>query len=909
MSTARRALRGGTLILTAIAFAAALFAVGVPGLIDRSQTASLQESFSRGSVMDRVMVATHVFAPAGFANGTSFTATGMPDISDLNSQLQQFAQGAPASAHVQPAAAWNGESTATGLGGSSIDDWPAFMTLFFRPQLSSHAKLLTGSLPTTAGYEGGVLSLDVAMTPITAQEYGLHVGSTLNLTAVSPRDIRVRVTGLIAPTDESGSFWQYDPTTYVPAEYFPKGPWDPVYDTGAMIGPGELNALALIQGTQGANGVAAQYCVPLDTAAYTAGTAAQVINDLTSFSTGTTAASLNVTVTTGPLAILSPFQLSRQVVDGILAIVLAGVAAVGTVTLLMGARLVVDRRRAEYALLRARGQSLFQLAFRVTITQVPPALIAVATAAAAVRAYLPAADWTPTATELLIGVCVVCLIGPPAVAVFEHRRVRSGSPRADIVRRRRTTRSWVLEAVLVLCVAGAVTALRGQGIGDADGRGNALGSTVPILVAALATAIAAHFYPLVLRPAAHAAARRRGAGGFLGLAGASRSGATVIVPAFIVTLTLTLAAMGALMLDTVGAGRTSASWQNVGADADFRITWQNAAQSPPADWLAQLEKVRGVTHGTLVSQQPIHNPPNGAQDMTAFAIDPQSYAAVSADSPWPLDASLLAKPATAGSASNPGPAPVPVLASIGSGLTVGQTFTMQLGYAPSLQVKVVAEQGETPIDREGDFVLLPDWATASDPQDWLASTMLFSASPGLDENAMNSLVQKFAPGSTITFRDQYMDQLANAPLEHLARDGYLFGVIAAICFGLCAVLLSLALTSAARDRRLLLLTMLGLTAREARRIAWAETSPLAVTAALGGLVTAACLPAVIGSSLNLTAFTGLTAEGPMKLDPSVPLLAALGAVAFTALAVAVQAAAARRRRTASALRIGTGDEA
>jgi putative ABC transport system permease protein len=190
--------------------------------------------------------------------------------------------------------------------------------------------------------------------------------------------------------------------------------------------------------------------------------------------------------------------------------------------------------------------------------------------------------------------------------------------------------------------------------------------------------------------------------------------------------------------------------------------------------------------------------------------------------------------------------------------------------------------------------------------------MLFStgsgSGSGLDEKSMSTLVQQFAPGSTITYRDQYVSQLENAPLENLAQEGYLFGVIAAICFGLCAVLLSLALTSAARDRRLLLLTMLGLTAREARRIAWAETSPLAVTAALGGLAAAACLPAVIGSSLNLTAFTGLAAEGPLKSDLAVPLLAALGAVAFTMLTVAVQAAAARRRRAASVLRIGTGDE-
>jgi putative ABC transport system permease protein len=159
----------------------------------------------------------------------------------------------------------------------------------------------------------------------------------------------------------------------------------------------------------------------------------------------------------------------------------------------------------------------------------------------------------------------------------------------------------------------------------------------------------------------------------------------------------------------------------------------------------------------------------------------------------------------------------------------------------------------------------------------------------------------------VTYRAQEISQLENAPLEHLAMDGYLLSIFAAGCFGVCAILISLALTAGARNHRLLLLRTLGLTPRQERGIAWAETSPLAVCAALGGLAAAAVLPAAIGGSLDLTAFTGLGAATGLRFDAAVPLLAAAAGVAVVAITVALQAAVARRRTAAVQLRIG--DEA
>ena len=102
----------------------------------------------------------------------------------------------------------------------------------------------------------------------------------------------------------------------------------------------------------------------------------------------------------------------------------------------------------------------------------------------------------------------------------------------------------------------------------------------------------------------------------------------------------------------------------------------------------------------------------------------------------------------------------------------------------------------------------------------------------------------------------------------------------------------------------MLLGTLGLTPRQARGVALAETAPLAAATVLGGLLAAAALPAVFGGALNLSVFTGLSGASPLGFDAAVPLLTAGAALVLTALGVQLQAALARRRGAPAQLRIG-----
>jgi putative ABC transport system permease protein len=900
-----RQLRRGTLLLTLITLAAALFAVGVPGLIESSQTSSLQQTLNAASPIQHSLLATQTYTPAAPAMTAAAAAdgNGTPDLTVLQQKLSQLEPGAPAIAAPDPAHAWEFQVSAKSAFDESMPDGiPSRGALDVRPDLADDVRVVSGTLPMDYAYTPRAphtparLTADVALTAAVAKIFDAHVGSQLGWNFAG-ETIDLDVTAIVAPLEPDATYWSLDTYALTPDLDTPANA-APYWVLSALLGPTEQHVLDLLVNGGNPVGATTYWDIPVDTAGYTAAQTGALVTALTGYQDGSVPAAVGVTMQSEPLGFLNPFQTSRQVVDSILSIVLAGVVVLGAVTLLMAARLTADRRRSEYALLRARGQSLLQLAARATVTQSLPAAVGLMLAFAVVRLALPASSWTGTSTLLFACVAVVCLTSPGLVAVLEHRRIAVGTARRDVAGTRRSPRRRVIEAVLLLVALGAVVTLRSQGLGS--GQDNLLGAAVPTLIAAIATVLAVRLYPLLLRPVARAASRSSGATGFLGMTGAVRAGSALILPVFIMTLTLTLAALGGLIYTTVGAGRTQASWTQVGADADFQINAQDPASAGtvPSGWLRQIAKIHGVTDETVISQQSVTQ---GTPQYPAviYSIDPQSYAAVSADTPWPLNASLLAD---GGSTA----APVPAVVAASSGLRVGQVFTLEPMYASPIRVRVVASESSTAASPSGDFVLLPDWATTADAQGWEPSDVLISGAD-LDERALNALVQKLAPGSAVTYQAQAVSQLENAPLEHLAQDGYLLSILAAGCFGVCTILISLALTAAARNHRLLLLRTLGLTPRQERGIAWAETSPLAVSAALGGLAAAAALPAAIGGSLNLTAFTGLGAATGLRFDVAVPLLAAALGVVVVAATVALQSTVARRRTAAVQLRIG--DEA
>jgi putative ABC transport system permease protein len=881
LSGRTRRYRGAWLLLL-LAFAAALFAAAVPGVVEKSQSSSLQQALTAASPLSRAVLAE----PAQNA-ATAWAGSRGPDTAQLGQTLGGLSAGVPDSAGPRPLLGWDGAGLAELLP-ESARGAPAKANLEYRSDETSHMRVLSGTMPDAATDAGGALVLDVAVTAATADRYGARLGSV-----VAEQGYGFRVTAIVAPTDPGSAFWAEDPGLAAPGfNLTPKGDY---WATAGFIGPGELSALESIGSVGGSpESVEPVYCVPLDTGSYDVANFNSILNTLTAFDSGPAATELGLQVASGPISVLTPFGGQRTTIDSILALVLTGAAAVGAVTILLCARLVVGRRGPHFALQRARGQSLLQLAGQVLGGLSAPTLLALAAALALARVLGSGAPWSSQATLLFGAVALASLAGPPIIAVLDHRGAGTLAPgRADLVRRRPRPRRRMLELLLLILAAGAVVELRQQGLGEAGQGTNALGTLVPILLAAVATAIAVRCYPLLLGPAARAAAKRGGPTSFLGLAGAARSALALALPTFVIVLTLTLAALGSMMNRTVEDGRVAASWQQTGADAvvslNTSVGWSQASSAVSA-----IDGVPGVTHASVVYSQP-----DAVTGGVVYAVDPSSYAAVSADSPWPLGAGALA--------SSGGR--IPALVSPDTAYPVGSTIRLQPEYSSPISAVVVGILPQTAVSPPGStttsstFVLIPASAVATQQQDWSTAQILVSGS-GIDEARLAAVLGARHLPATTTYRADVVNQLSNAPLESMAEFGYLVGILAAGCFGVCGILLSLTMTAAARDRRLMLLSTLGLTPRQARGVALAETTPLAAATVLGGLLTAAALPAVFGSSLNLSVFTGLSGASPLGYDVATPLLTAALAVLLTALGVVLQAALARRRGAPAQLRIG-----
>jgi len=147
------------------------------------------------------------------------------------------------------------------------------------------------------------------------------------------------------------------------------------------------------------------------------------------------------------------------------------------------------------------------------------------------------------------------------------------------------------------------------------------------------------------------------------------------------------------------------------------------------------------------------------------------------------------------------------------------------------------------------------------------------------------------PGSIITYRSSVLASLADSPLQHGAGLIIALTDLTAAAFGLFIVVLGLALGSAERALTLARLTVMG--HQRAAGLVLAEAMPAVLAAVVAGAACALLLPPVIGSSIDLSAFTGTGT--PVQFRPDV-LALGLPAVTIVVLAAAVLAAETRALR-------------
>ncbi|HMD95549.1 MAG TPA: hypothetical protein VKG80_23190 [Trebonia sp.] len=782
---------------------------------------------------------------------------------------------------------------------------PVHLEVTYRQPLTQYTRLVAGHYPAATA---NPVRLPVLLSPQTARQFGLHLGSTMKISGPqieysgSLESITLIVAGIVVPRDPSSTFWTADPTVLTPDLETPT-PGVAFWVGGVFADPDDISA---IQQDFGPEGLAIQWEFPMVFGSLQ-GQQAQPLHDalnlLSAQSPALTgdiaAAAGTLQVTAGLLQPLAAFLATAQAVDVLLWLLYVSLAVAGLVVLLLAARMVAMRRSAELTMCRARGASLRQIAVvtarGAAVACVPAAALAVLLAVLAVPGAGPelgagpAGGWLPPIAVLLVAVCA-----PAAIAAWRQRLPRH---RPGDRRRPRVQTRLVVEVTAVAAAVAGIIVFRQQGTQPGSGV-NLYTSAAPVLIAIPAVIVVLRVYPVVLRGLLHGSARSSGATAFLGLARAARTALTPALPAFAVVLALSVAAFAGMVRDAVTSGEAAASWQAAGTDVTIAASGQyssEAAISPAA--LRAAAAVPGVTHAAAVLEADWVPP--GGQPIVGLAVDPASYPALVASTPtFPQVHTGLIAPAAG--------APQPVLASPQAAAELGRgvsTLSSQEAVHP-IRVRVAGILSETPaLPGGGAFILMPLASIHALNGPTPVNVLLLNGA-GIDRARLSAVVRDMIPGGLTSFRSDILNGLTGAPLQHGANAAFALALAAAAVLGLAVMLLELALGAAEREATLARLATMGLGEGQRTRVVALEVLPAVVAAAVAAWACAMVLPRVVAPAIDLSAFTGSPAVVPLAPDvASVALpLAGLAVVAIVSLAIEIRSG--RRRRVAASLRAG-----
>ncbi len=788
----------------------------------------------------------------------------------------------------------------------AVGGTPVKLEIAYRQPFYQYVRLVAGRFPGPAGPQ----LLQVAVTRQTARQFGLHVGSKVQITGAGAAGrLTFEVTGIVAPRDPGALFWTADPAIAVPDLQDAGSFSPPPYWIGEMIaGPGEIDAVQQDFGIQGLN---MQWTLPLQTGALGGQQARPLygaLNRLTTQSmtlTGDVAPVADVlqASSTGLQQSIGGFIATADSVDTVLWLLYVSLVLAGLVALLLAARMVVLRRSAELAIRRARGASLWQLAATTAgsaaLACVPAAAIAAGLAVLVVPGsrlgpgVAPASTWWPAAAAALVAICA-----PAVIAVWQHRLPRR---RAQRRRRPRPAARLVAEATACLAAIAGILVFRQQGTQAGTGV-NLYTSAAPALIAIPAVIVVLRVYPLVLRGLLRGSTRSSGATAFLGLARAARTALTPALPAFALVLALSVTAFAGMVRDAVGRGETAASWQAVGADATIMASTLRTpgVQIYPAAVRAATA-VPGVTHAAAVWQANWSTQDN--DQVTGLVVDPASYAALAAATPgFPQLPARLLKPGRAG-------APVPVLASPQAAAYLGHGVSTLTSDGP-VQPVPVRVAGVLPATQAlpgvPAFVIIPRSALHSFavPPAPVPVNELLLTGAGIDRARLAAVVRDMIPDGGVTFRSDVLNSLTSAPLQHGTFALFALAVVVAAGLGLAVMLLELALGAAEREVTLARLATMGLDEGHRARMVVLEVLPAVIAAAVAAWACAVVLPRIVAPAIDLSAFTGSSAGVALTPDVVAVALPLAGLAALAAVALAIEIRTGRRRGVAASLRAG-----
>jgi putative ABC transport system permease protein len=892
-----------------LVFVSVLASLAIPRESIGLRTWALRHEVAASTFGDKTVIGTIDLTAASAALYMSQGQSPGPAIAAIGARLrsQLAADGMPIASEPP---AWSGLTSGyapvTGAARAAGRGQPQF-EVAYRTALARYSHVVAGRLPSA----GQGAMVQAVVTTATAARFGLRVGARLTM---GPQ-VQLVITGIIRPVHPASPFWTEDPgaaqPTLIPGTSSRPAHWVgglfigagalPLVETGLNASlmlltwtvPAALDRLTPDQASAvqaGISGLVSSGLVISGGPAPPPGNNAPSPGNQTCPPTCPSGALPPVTVAIYSQipAFIAPFVAADSAVAPVLGLLYVSLAVMGAVVVLLGARLVAQRRAAEFTLMRARGAALHQLGWLVLRSS---AVITVAAgAAAAVLAIrLTPGDGTSVSWWLAGVTIAVTLAGPVLISVVPQRAATPGTgrPGSRASGRRLAARRIVIEAALIAAAIGGLIVLRKQGL--SAGNMTLYPSAAPVLVAIPVAVIVLRLYPPAARELARIAGRARGVVAFVGLARATRTPPGAALPAFALVLVLTMVAFPAMISASVTRGQVAESWRQVGADAVIEAP---ANQAIPPALQRQIASMPGVvsTATGVVSAATV---PATGGELTAVFVSPARYAAVTDRVPgarFPLTA-------LSGTAAT-----VPALVDAAASQVVGTAPTqLSLGAQQTITIRVAGRIGGVPGFGGNAVVVMPLRALGPPPVP-PPGLMLVDGS-GLDAARLRADVSRALPGGTVTLRADALAAITGAPVPRAAQTALAQGIAAAAGFGALVLLLSLVLGARTRDMTLARLATMGLRRWQAQLLLAAETLPQVLAAAIGGAACAWLLVPLVGPSINLTAFTQAGPGVAVVAAPFPLAAAATGLVLASLLVLAAQAVVTYRRGSARALRI------
>ncbi|RIV37367.1 FtsX-like permease family protein [Micromonospora radicis] len=709
-------------------------------------------------------------------------------------------------------------------------------------------EVVAGRWPATP--EGGPAEL--AVSRALAERLSLRPGTRLRLTG--PTGVaQAQVVGVFEPIDADDPVWDDLATALEPIVPLEDG--DP-YVTRAVTDWVGLDSVA------SASGVPPVYSwrYRVDENRLTSSTLEQVTAAVAE--TRRTEWLPGSTVQSSLDFALVRFAGQLNAVRTLLAIVQAGLIASLLGLILLAARLVVQRRRDELALLRARGASLGAIGRRTLAEALPVQPVAVL-AGAVIGSRLPGrTDGVPWPVLLL---AVLTTAAVPVLAMLTGRRVGTVTRRTDLARQRPSLRRLTVEAsVVVLAVAG-VLLLRRRGLDPAGGV-DAYLSSVPVLVAVAAAVVAIRLLPWPLGLAGRLAGRARGALLFLGVARAGRGAPVALGPLAVLIVAVSTGVFGGVVTTTVAAARDRATSLTVPADA--LLTGYAFAPDAGAG-LAEVAGVEAVARLWVDSNRRLLSDEGpGARQLgqaRVLVLDVPAFAEVVARSGVDVDVPAALR------AAGRGDGPVPAVVSPRVAAAVGAAGVADVqGRLYGFEVAAVAEAFPGVGLGVERFVVLPWQALPEYEYTPIIPNQYLLAGDDIDQEQLLGVAddaqrrrQAAVLGTEVT-RPQlpasvqtwaaYREGLDRSGANEVLTLAFTAGAVGGTVLAVLAVGFAVVADAGGRGRMLSRLRTLGLSAAHGRRLLVYELVPLVLVAAVTGAVVGAGLPRILGPTLGLSAF-------------------------------------------------------